>query len=107
MSDRRLDLLPHPAALFPLGIGTLFRSTAATVTVTVALLPGILIFVTIDWVQTIFSYLPLPASSTLLTTGTTDVPGGDLSTHASLVVVAAYSVVPMAAAAVALRRREA
>lgn len=71
------------------------------------LLPGTLNFVTIDWVQTIVSYLPLPASSTLLTTGTTDVPGGDLTTHASLIVVAAYAVVPIVAAAAALRRRDA
>lgn len=98
------------AALFSLGLGTLLRSTAATVTVALTvllLLPGILSFVTLDWVQTIVSYLPLPASSTLLTTGTTDVPGGDLSTHASLIVVAAYAVVPIMAAAVALRRRDA
>jgi len=98
------------AALFSLGLGTLLRSTAATVTVALTvllLLPGTLSFVTLDWVQTIVSYLPLPASSTLLTTGTTDVPGADLSTHASLVVVAAYAVVPIVAAAVALRRRDA
>jgi ABC-2 type transport system permease protein len=71
------------AALFSLGMGTLLRSTAATATVALTvllLLPGTLSFVTLDWMQTIVSYLPLPASSTLLTTGTTDVPGGDLST---------------------------
>lgn len=98
------------AALFSLGIGTLLRSTAATVTVALTvllLLPGTLSFVTIDWVQTVVSYLPLPASSTLLTTGTADVPSGDLSTQASLMVVAAYAVVPVVAAAVALRRRDA
>lgn len=98
------------AALFSLGIGTLLRSTAATVTVALTvllLLPGTLSFVTIDWVQTIVSYLPLPASSTLLTTGTTAVPGGGLSMHASLIVIAAYAVVPMVAAAVVLRRRDA
>jgi ABC-2 type transport system permease protein len=98
------------AALFSLGLGTLLRSTAATVTVALTvllLLPGILSFVTLDWVQTIVSYLPLPASSTLLTTGTTDVPGANLSTYTSLVVVAAYAVVPIVTAAVLLRRRDA
>lgn len=98
------------AALFSLGLGTLLRSTAASVTVALTvllLLPGTLSFVTLDWVQTIVSYLPLPASSTLLTTGTTDVPGANLSTRASLVVVAAYAVIPLLAAAVALRRRDA
>ncbi|MFL6435933.1 MAG: hypothetical protein ACJ71O_19675, partial [Nitrososphaeraceae archaeon] len=49
----------------------------------------------------------VPTSSTMLTTGTTDEPGGDLSTHASFVVIAAYAVVPIVAAAVALRRRDA
>ncbi|MFN2347449.1 MAG: ABC transporter permease subunit [Dermatophilaceae bacterium] len=98
------------AALFSLGLGTLLRSTAATITVALTvllLLPGILSFVTLDWVQTIVSYLPLPASSTLLTTGTTDVPGATLSTYTSLVVVAAYAVVPIVTAAVLLRRRDA
>lgn len=98
------------AALFSLGVGTLLRSTAATVTVALTvllLLPGTLSFVTIDWVQTIVSYLPLPASSTLLTTGTTDMPDGALSTYASLIVVAAYAVVPIVAGAVVLRRRDA
>ncbi len=97
------------AALFSLGLGTLLRSTAATVTAALTvllLLPGILRFITLDWVQTIVSYLPLPASSTLLTTGTTDVPGVNLSTYTSLVVVAAYAVVPIVTAAV-LRRRDA
>ena len=60
------------AALFSLGIGTLLRSTAATVTVALTvllLLPGTLSFISLDWVETIVSYLPLPASSALLTTG--------------------------------------
>jgi ABC-2 type transport system permease protein len=98
------------AALFSLGIGTLLRSTAATVTVALTvllLLPGTLSFITMDWVETIVSYLPLPASSTLLTTGSGDAQGADLSTRASLVVVAAYAVVPIMTAAVMLRRRDA
>jgi ABC-2 type transport system permease protein len=98
------------AALFSLGLGTLLRSTAATITVALTvllLLPGTLSLITLDWVQTIISYLPLPASSTLLTTGTTDAPGGGLSTSTSLVVVAAYAVIPLVAAALALRRRDA
>ncbi|MGI8947130.1 MAG: ABC transporter permease subunit [Ornithinimicrobium sp.] len=98
------------ASLFSLGLGMLLRSTAATITVALTvllLLPGTLSFITLDWVQTIVSYLPLPASSTLLTTGTTDVPGANLSTYTSLVVVAAYAVIPLVTAAVALRRRDA
>ena len=98
------------AALFSLGIGTLLRSTAATVTVALTvllLLPGALSFISLDWVETMVSYLPLPASAPLLTTGAADVEGVDLSTQASLIVMAAYAVVPIAAAAVTLHRRDA
>jgi ABC-2 type transport system permease protein len=98
------------AALFSLGVGTLLRSTAATITVALTvllLLPGTLSFVTLDWVQAAVGYLPLPASSVLLTTGATDVPGATLSTQASLVVLAAYAVIPLVAAAVTLHRRDA
>ena len=97
------------AALFSLGIGTLLRSTAASLTaaLTVLLLPGILSFIRLDWVETIVSYLPLPASSALLTTGAAETQGAYLSTQASLIVMAAYAVVPIAAAAVTLHRRDA
>ncbi len=79
-----------------------------TVALTVLLLlPGALSFITLDWVETIVSYLPLPVSSALLTTGAADVGGAVLSAQASLVVAAAYAVVPIVAAAVTLRRRDA
>ena len=71
------------------------------------LLPGILSFIRLDWVETIVSYLPLPASSALLTTGAVETQGAYLSTQASLIVMAAYAVVPLAAAAVTLHRRDA
>jgi ABC-2 type transport system permease protein len=98
------------AALFSLGVGTLLRSTAASLTAALTvllLLPGILSFIRLDWVETIVSYLPLPASSALLTTGATDPQGVDLSTQASLIVMAAYAIVPIVAAAVTLHRRDA
>ena len=98
------------AALFSLGVGTLLRSTAATVTVAptvLLLLPGILSFISLDWVETIVSYLPLPASAAFLTTGETSVRGADLTAQAGILVIAAYAVVPIVAAAVALRRRDA
>ena len=63
---------------------------------------GILSFIRLDWVQTIVSYLPLPASSALLTTGAVETQGAYLSAQASLIVMAAYAVVPIAAAAVTL-----
>lgn len=98
------------AALFSLGVGTLLRSTAASLTAALTvllLLPGILSFIHLDWVETIVSYLPLPASSALLTTGAVETQGAYLSTQASLIVMAAYAVVPLAAAAVTLPRRDA
>ncbi len=98
------------AALFSLGIGTLLRSTAASVTAALTvllLLPGILSFIRLDWVETIVSYLPLPASSALLSTGAAETQGAYLSAQASLIVMAAYAVVPLAAAAVTLHRRDA
>ena len=98
------------AALFSLGIGTLLRSTAASLTAALTvllLLPGTLSFIRLDWVQTIVSYLPLPASSALRTTGTVQTTGANLSTQGSLIVMAAYAVVPLAAAAVTLHRRDA
>ncbi|MBP2216570.1 ABC transporter permease subunit [Arthrobacter sp. CAN_C5] len=98
------------AALFSLGIATLLRSTAASVTVALTvllLLPGTLSFIRLDWVETIVSYLPLPASAALLTTGAAETQGAYLSTQASLIVMAAYAIVPLAAAAVVLHRRDA
>ena len=93
------------AALFSLGIGTLLRSTAASLTAALTvllLLPGILSFIRLDWVETIVSFLPLPASSALLTTGAVETQDAYLSAQASLIVMAAYAVVPLAAAAVTL-----
>jgi len=98
------------AALFSLGIGTLLRSTAASLTAALTvllLLPGILSFIRLDWVETIVSYLPLPASSALLTTGAVRTQGAFLSTQESLIVMAAYALLPITAAAVALHRRDA
>jgi uncharacterized membrane protein len=66
----------------------------------VLLLPGILSFIRLDWAETIVSRLPLPASSALLTTGAAEMQGAYLSAQASLIVMAAYAVVPLAAAAV-------
>ena len=66
----------------------------------VLLLPGILSFIRLVWAETIVSRLPLPASSALLTTGVAEMQGAYLSAQASLIVMAAYVVVPLATAAV-------
>lgn len=70
------------------------------------LLPGILSFIRLDRVETIVGCRPLPASSALLTTGAAETQGAYLSAQASLIVMAACAVVPLAAAAVTLHRRD-
>ena len=99
------------AALFALGVGTILRSTAGTVTVALTvllLLPGVLGFISLDWVESIVSYLPLPAASAFLAANDTTSLGGDgLTASAGLLVIAAYAAVPLATAAVLLRRRDA
>ncbi|RPF28314.1 ABC transporter permease subunit [Georgenia muralis] len=99
------------AALFALGIGTLLRSTAATVTVALTvllLLPGILSFITLDWVETVVTYLPMPAAAAFVTVSdSTLADSSDLAPWTGVLVVAAYAVLPMVAAAVVLRRRDA
>lgn len=98
-------------ALFALGVGTLLRSTAGTVTVALTvllLLPGVLGFITLDWVETLVRHLPLPAAGAFLTPGGTTALGGtELSAGAGIAVVAAYAVLPLVAGAVLLRRRDA
>ena len=57
------------AALFALGIGTMLRSTAGAVTgalTVLLLLPGVLQFIRLDWVQNVIDYLPLPAAAAFL-----------------------------------------
>lgn len=100
------------AALFSLGVGTLLRSSAGAITVALTvllLLPTFLVFVTLDWVETAVEYLPLPASGAFLGGGEDSLSavGDGLAPATGLLVVAAYAVVPLAAGAVALRRRDA
>lgn len=98
------------AALFALGIGTLLRSTAGSVTVaitTLLLLPGILQFITVDWVQDAMEYLPLPAATAFVTVSDAFGGAGDLTAWQGAAIVAAWAIVPMVAAAIVLRRRDA
>ncbi|TRW47102.1 ABC transporter permease subunit [Georgenia yuyongxinii] len=99
------------AALFALGIGTLLRSTAGTVTIVLTvllLLPGILSIITLDWVEKIVTYLPMPAAAAFVTVSdSTLTDSSELAPWTGVLVVAAWAVVPMVAAAVMLRRRDA
>ncbi len=99
------------SALFSLGVGTMLRSTAGSITVALTvllLLPGLLAFITLDWVETIAAYLPSSAAAAFLTVSETTAFGGqELSAPMGLIVVGAYAVVPIAAAAITLVRRDA
>jgi ABC-2 type transport system permease protein len=100
------------ASLFSLGVGTLLRSSAGTITVALTvllLLPGVLSFISLDWVETIARYLPLPASGSFLGVNEDSLSsGGDqLAASTGLLVIAAYALVPLLAGAVVLRRRDA
>jgi ABC-2 type transport system permease protein len=98
------------AALFALAVGTLLRSTAGAVTVSLVvllLLPVILQFITLDWVQTLLNYLPLGAAMAFITVSDTFGGNADLTPWQGVAVVSAYAVVALTAAAVVLRRRDA
>jgi|tagenome__1003787_1003787.scaffolds.fasta_scaffold20967291_3 ABC-2 type transport system permease protein len=100
------------AALFALGVGTLLRSSAGAITVALTvllLLPGVLSFISLDWVEKIVDYLPLPASGAFLGGGQDSLSstGEALSPTTGVLVIAAYALVPIIAGAVVLRRRDA
>jgi ABC-2 type transport system permease protein len=100
------------AALFALGVGTLLRSSAAAITLALTvllLLPGVLSFIGLDWVETIVNYLPLPASGAFLGGGEDSLSsaGSELTATTGVLVIAAYALVPLIAGAVVLRRRDA
>ena len=97
-------------ALVALGIATAVRHTAGSITAVLGLLlllPGVLQFISIDWVQDVTSMLPLPASFAFL--GVSGAMGGNemRTPWEGVGVVAAYAVVTLAAGAVLLRRRDA
>ncbi|MFI2104853.1 ABC transporter permease subunit [Isoptericola sp. NPDC019693] len=97
-------------AAFSLGIGALWRSTAAGIATAVGVLLVLpLIFQVLagsaDWAQDVYSYLPTVAGERVIATGPT--PDGLLSPGAGFAVLAGYAVAVLAAAAVAVRRRDA
>jgi ABC-2 type transport system permease protein len=99
------------AALFSLGVGTLLRSTAGAITVALTvrlLLPGVLALISLDWVETIARYLPLPASGAFLGGSEDSLSSGgeQLPAATGLLVIAAYGLVPLLAGGVVVRRRD-
>ncbi|MEL7976059.1 ABC transporter permease subunit [Isoptericola sp. F-RaC21] len=97
-------------AALSLGIGALWRSTAAGIATTLGLLMVLpLLFQVLAgsaaWAQDVYAYLPTVAGERLVATGPT--PDGLLTPGAGFAVLAGYAVVVLAAAAVAVRRRDA
>ena len=93
-------------------MGTLLRSSAAAITVALTvllLLPGVLSFISLEWVQRIVDHLPLPASGAFLggSEDSLSSGGSELAATTGLLVIAAYAIVPLAAGAVVLRHRDA
>ncbi|MEU2199473.1 ABC transporter permease [Isoptericola sp. NPDC019482] len=97
-------------AAFSLGIGALWRSTAAGIATTIGVLTVLpLAFQALAgsaaWAQDVYAYLPTVAGERVIATGPT--PDGLLSPGAGFAVLAGYAVAVLAAAAVAVRRRDA
>jgi ABC-2 type transport system permease protein len=98
------------AAFIALGLGAVLRHTAGTITAVLGLLlllPGVLQFIQIDWVQDIVSLLPLPAAVSFLSLGALLGTNENLSAWQGVAVVGGWAVAALVAGAVCLRRRDA
>ncbi|NKX50466.1 ABC transporter permease, partial [Arthrobacter deserti] len=94
------------AALMALALGSLLRNSAGGIVTLVALflvLPTVLGFIQLDWVQDALPYLPPNAGRQLLAL---EVAEGELSQLQGGLVMAAWSAVLLAAAAVATKTRD-
>jgi len=96
-------------ALLALGLGAVVRHTAGTITVVLGLLllvPGVLQFVAVDWVQDLVSLMPLPAAVAFIGTSGLMWTNEVLSPWQGVAVVTGYAVLALVAGAVTLRRRD-
>lgn len=96
-------------ALLALGLGAVVRHTAGTVAAVLALLllvPGLLQFVAVDWVQDVVSLMPVPAATAFLGTSGLMWTNEVLSPWQGVAVVAAYAVAALVAGAAVLHRRD-
>ena len=97
-------------ALLALGLGAVLRHSAGTITGVLGLLlllPIALQLISLDWVQDVMTYLPLPAATAFLAVNPEYSMAGGLTAWQGAGVVAAYAAVALTAGAVALRRRDA
>ncbi|UNX55610.1 ABC transporter permease subunit [Georgenia sp. TF02-10] len=97
-------------ALFALGLGAVLRHSAGTITAVLGallLLPMILQFISLDWVQDALAYLPLPAATAFVAVSEMLAIGDGLSPWQGVAVLGGYAVLALVAGAVLLRRRDA
>lgn len=94
-------------ALLGLGLATLVRSTAMSITLLVTVvfvLPPLLPLLPWNWMDTVAEYFPTAAGASLTTT----VPGvATLGDAPAIATLAAWALIPMTAGAVLLTRRDA
>jgi len=98
------------AGLFALGLAAIIRSTAGTITVAATvflLLPGVLQFVSVDWIQDAVAYLPLPAATSFLSVSNAFTAASPLTPWEGAGVVGAYALTALTAGSVVLRYRDA
>lgn len=96
-------------AIIALGTGAVVRHTAGTITAVLGLLllvPGVLQFVAVDWVQDLVSLMPVPAAVAFIGTSGLMWTNELLSPWQGAAVVTGYAVLALVAGAVALRRRD-
>ncbi|MFD1214646.1 ABC transporter permease [Arthrobacter sp. GCM10027362] len=94
------------ASLIALALGTLLRNSAGGIVTLVALflvLPTVLGFIQLDWIQDALPYLPSNAGRQLLAL---DIAEGELTRLQGGAVMAAWTAVLLAAAAVATKTRD-
>ncbi|WP_454084461.1 ABC transporter permease subunit [Georgenia sp. Marseille-Q6866] len=96
-------------ALIALGLAAVVRHTAGTITAVLGLLllvPGVLQFVAVDWVQDLVSLMPVPAAVSFIGTSGLMWTNELLSPWQGVAVVTGYAVLALVAGAVALGRHD-
>lgn len=97
-------------ALFSLGAGTIIQHSSGAITTVLGfllLLPMILPYITLDWVQELMTCLPVSAATAFLALDDRLALAGDLTPWQGVLVVALYPAATVAAGAVLLHRRDA
>ncbi|GIJ00408.1 ABC-2 type transport system permease protein [Sediminihabitans luteus] len=97
-------------ALTSLGVGALLRHTAGAIFAMVAVvlvLPSVLSLVDSAWVGAIVDHMPVSAGGAFMAETVLSTPGAGPSAWAGFVTMVVWAVVPLVAAGVVLRRRDA